>query len=201
MIGRTSSQFTVAAIVASVTSASHCLIGWPVVVGPSTKDGSSEVTAWSATPFSDTYLIGGTSNSADFTEDSDCAENTHGCAYLTNWNKVSQEFEQKWIFTAVYSVSDIVFDPTELYFTVVFKQYNEDEEKYKHVLTFNDWPAYEKSATMSSKAYILNEAFDEEIYNDPFGQLHLYQEDRFHFISNNPNELQSTDYFFIMNDG
>ena len=87
MIGRRP-IFTIASIVASVTSASHCLIGWPAVVGPSTKDGSTEVTAWSESPFPDTYLIGGSSDSKDFTEDSVCANNGRGCAYLTNWNKV-----------------------------------------------------------------------------------------------------------------
>ena len=92
MIGRASS-FTIASALAGFASASHCMIGWPAIVGSSTKDGSTEVTVWAETPFPDTYLIGGHSVSEDFTEDSVCAENEHGCAYLTNWNKVSQEFE------------------------------------------------------------------------------------------------------------
>ena len=92
MIGK-SPLFAAASVLAGVTSASHCLIGWPATIGPSTKDGDTEVTAWSETPFPDTYLIGGSSESKDFTENNVCAKNGRGCAYLTNWNKVSQEFE------------------------------------------------------------------------------------------------------------
>ena len=88
MIGRTP-LFTVASILASVTSASHCMIGWPAIVGSNTKDGSTEVSKWTETPFPDTYLIGGHSESKDFTEDEYCSTSQHGCAYLTNWNKVS----------------------------------------------------------------------------------------------------------------
>lgn len=92
MIGR-APTFALASVIASVASASHCMIGWPAIVGSSTKDGNTEVTVWSETPFPDTYLIGGHSESKDFTEDAYCADNLHGCAYLTNWNKVTQEFE------------------------------------------------------------------------------------------------------------
>ena len=50
---------------------------------------------------------------------------------------------------------------------------------------------------MNPIAYILNEPFDEEVY-DTFGHLSLFQNDRFHFINNNPSKLQSTDYFFTL---
>ena len=80
-------------------SAGHCLIGWPAVVGPTTKDGDTTVTTFAETPSTDNYMIGGLSTSLDFTEYEECVEN--GCAYLATWNKVSQKFSQKWIFTDV----------------------------------------------------------------------------------------------------
>ena len=92
------------------------------MVGSETKDGDTEVTTWSATPFADNFLIGGTSNSADFTEKEECATNGTGCAYLTNWNKVTQEFDQKWIFTAAHDIIDIKFDPNNEFFALVFSQ-------------------------------------------------------------------------------
>lgn len=69
---------------------------------------------------------------------------------------------------------------------------------YKNVVTFHKWQAGSKKAELNSIAYTIHESYDEEIF-DTFGELSLYQSNRFHFISNNPSKLQSTDYFFIMN--
>ena len=74
----------------SGVSALHCLIGWPTVLGPKSKDGSTTLSVWRETPFSDNFLIGGSSNSKEFTEKEECATNGVGCAYITNWNKVTQ---------------------------------------------------------------------------------------------------------------
>ncbi len=107
---RVKSLFTLASILSSQAAALHCLIGWPAIVGSSTKDGNTGVQVWAETPFSDNYLIGGNSDSADFTEDATCASNGKGCAYLANWNKVSQVYTQKWIFNKVSEVVDIKFE-------------------------------------------------------------------------------------------
>ena len=187
MIGRASS-FTIASVVAGFASASHCMIGWPAIVGSSTKDGNTEVTVWAETPFPDTYLIGGHSESEDFTEDSLCSENEHGCAYLTNWNKVSQEFEQKWIFTDVFNVIDIMFSPDQSVFAVAFMKWDQWDESYKNVLTFHEWASGGKTAQINSTAYTINEPLDIEVY-DTFGHLSLFQDNRFHLISNNPSKL------------
>ena len=93
----------------TVALPSNCLVGWPAILGSSTQDGNTDVQVWSETPFTDTYLIGGNSDSADFTENPMCATNGKGCAYLANWNKISQEFTQKWIFTKPTTIKDIKF--------------------------------------------------------------------------------------------
>ena len=71
-------------------SALHCLIGWPTVLGPKSKDGSTTLSVWLKTPDTDNYLIGGSSNSKEFTEKEECATNGVGCAYITNWNHITQ---------------------------------------------------------------------------------------------------------------
>ena len=84
---------TAAAIVlfcSTGVSALHCLIGWPTVLGPKSKDGSTTLSVWLKTPDSDNYLIGGSSNSKEFTEKEECATNGVGCAYITNWNHITQ---------------------------------------------------------------------------------------------------------------
>ena len=81
------------------------------MLGPKSKDGNTTLSVWTETPFSDNFLIGGSSNSLEFTEKKECTTNGVGCAYITNWNKVTQEYEQKYIFTSVYDVLDFKFSP------------------------------------------------------------------------------------------
>ena len=69
-----------------------CLVGWPAIVGSSTKDDTTSVSAWSETPSSNTYILGGQSFSSDFTEKLTCANNGKGCAYLATWSKTSQNY-------------------------------------------------------------------------------------------------------------
>ncbi len=76
-----------------VVSGTHCLSNKPALLGSKTKDGSTTVTTWAQTPYTDNYLIGGTSNSADFTEQAECATNVGGCAFLANWNSISSRYE------------------------------------------------------------------------------------------------------------
>ena len=172
------------------------MIGWPAIVGSATKDGDTGVTVWSETPFVDMYLIGGMSNSADFTERDDCS---NGCAYMANWNKVSQEFDQKWIFNEVQDLVDIKFETwqgvtKENYtFALVFSK--QDGAESKNVVTFNKWRG--QKATLGSTAYTLNDAYDPDTYED-FQNLTLMQNNRFHFVTNSPNKLESIDYFFSL---
>ena len=121
-------------------NASHCLIGWPAVVGPVEKDGDTDVFTFSETPNVDYYMLGGSSNSVDFTENEDCAEN--GCAYMAVWNKISQKFSQKWIVTEVESLVNIEFEPFDSssdrpYFATIFNSINEDDNVIHNVITFN----------------------------------------------------------------
>ena len=128
----------------SQSSASDsCLIGWPAVLGSVAKDGNTDVMAWSETPFTDNYLIGGNSDSLAFTEHEECSTNGKGCAYITNWNKVSQEFTQKWIFTEAETLLEIVFEPyederDEPKFAAIFSKTFDDGTAHQMV-TFNRW--------------------------------------------------------------
>ena len=51
-----------------LVSATHCITGFPVLLGSNTKDGNTQISTWAQTPQEDHILIAGTSNSADFTE-------------------------------------------------------------------------------------------------------------------------------------
>ena len=193
--------FTLLALVAGQAAASHCLIGWPGIVGSSTKDGDTDITVWHETPFSDAYLIGGNSNSKDFTEKSVCSSNGTGCAYLAVWNKVSQDFTQKWIFTKVFSVQDIKFQDFEdtvqdIYtFAVVFNEVTEQngEDMYRHIITFNQWQG--ATATLGTTAYTMMEPYDPE-QHDNNRHLAVMQDNRFHFVSNLVTKYQVNDTFF-----
>ena len=46
-------------------NALHCLIGWPTVLGPKSKDGSTTLSVYLETPFSDNFLIGGSDATRD----------------------------------------------------------------------------------------------------------------------------------------
>lgn len=76
-------------------------------------------------------------------------------------------------------------------------KYDEIDQNYKNVLTFHDWAAGGKTAQLNDIAYTIIEPFDLDNY-DTFGHLSLYQDNRFHFISNNPSQLQATDYFVTL---
>ena len=159
--------FSAAAFIADseTVSATHCLIGWPAVVGPTTKDGDTTVTSFAETPNVDYYMIGGSSNSVDFTENEDCAAD--GCAYLATWNKVSQKFTQKWVFTDVHTLENIDFEPFDSssdrpHFAVVFNRVGDDE--IHNVITFNKWAG--SSAELGSIEYTIREEYDDELTID-----------------------------------
>lgn len=48
--------------------------------------------------------------------------------------------------------------------------------------------------------HTISEPYDEDDH-DYFGRLSIFETDRFSLIVNNPNNLQSTDYFFTLSDG
>ena len=130
-----------------------CSLGWPAVVGPASQDGETSVTIWSETPDKNAYLIGGNSNSEDFTEESVCTK-SGGCAYLANWNRISQKFDQKWVFTDANQVVDIKFEPYtsiagEKIFAIVFaNKTKKDKDFYESKITFNTWSS--SRATLST---------------------------------------------------
>ena len=63
---------------------------------------------WTETPNENYYLIAGTTNSKDF---SDGVEGSS--SFLVSWNKLTQEFEQKWLLGAGSEVIDLKFEPYE----------------------------------------------------------------------------------------
>ena len=72
----------------------------------------------------------------------------------------------------------------------------EEDGLYRNALTFNEWRGQE--ADLSSIAHIINEPYDHDHF-DYFGKLSMFQSDEsFHIIVNNPNKLQTTDYFFVL---
>lgn len=46
-----------------VSGEGFCSLGWPVVLGPASRDGSTQITIWAQAPNKNYYLIGGSSNS------------------------------------------------------------------------------------------------------------------------------------------
>ena len=142
-------------------------------MGSSTQDGDTDVQVWSETPFTDSYLIGGNSNSADFTENEVCASNGKGCAYLANWNKITQDFTQKWIFTKPTTIKDIKFasldnSQQDYTFAMVFEEegknstnVNDAKTIYRNVVTFNKWDG--KKADLSSIAYTMMTPLDSDV--------------------------------------
>ena len=67
-------------------------------------------------------------------------------------------------------------------------KWDEWDEVYKNVLTFHEWASGGKTAQINSTAYTINEPLDFAVY-DTFGHLSLFQDNRFHLISNNPSKL------------
>jgi len=63
------------------------------------------------------------------------------------------------------------------------------------VVTFNTWKG--KSATLATISHTINEKFETASIDD-FAKLSLWYKDTFHTIVNNPNKLQSTDFFFAL---
>ena len=91
---------------------SFCTLGWPAILGPASRQGKTSVTIWAQSPNDDYYFIGGTSDSVDFTEEDSC-QRENGCAFMAQWNRISQEFEQKWVFSQYTDLVDIKFEPFE----------------------------------------------------------------------------------------
>ena len=104
-------KLVVFASISLVAQAAHCLEGLPVMLGPQSKDGDTKVTVWAQSPFPANYLIGGWSNSIDFTESTECSTNGFGCAFMANWSTESETFTQRWIWKASSGVREIVFQP------------------------------------------------------------------------------------------
>ena len=72
-------------LLVSVTKASEaCSVGFPVVMGPESRDGNTEATVFMKTPNSDIYLVGGWSDSPTLTEHEECVEK--GCAFIATWS-------------------------------------------------------------------------------------------------------------------
>ena len=163
------------ALIMSQAIAAECLIGWPGVVGPKSRDGNTEVTVWQEATDGETYLVGGKSDSKDFTEHASCTNG--GCAFMATWNKVTQEFSQKAIFTEVQTVIAIVFEPftdgesLAKKFAMVFSK--EEEEKHRLVVNFG---LYSKTlgAIVAQSGYTISEPYDTDSYDD-FGSLALFE--------------------------
>lgn len=64
------------------------------------------------------------------------------------------------------------------------------------VVTFNTWEG--KSATLATISHTIKEKFETASIDD-FSKISLWYKDTFHTIVNNPNKLQSTDFFFELN--
>ena len=154
-------------------SAVTCLAGWPSPIGPKTRDGDTVVSAWSETSSIDHYLVGGTSNSLALTENEACTKKKSGCAFLVTWNKLTQVYDQKWIFTEVQDIVDIVFDTKpqsdgSYDFAIIFRADNEyDLTAFHKVVTINSWLSIK--AELSSMAYKLN-ILDDKSLTEEIGQ-------------------------------
>lgn len=135
----------------------HCLKGIPLILGPNEKEGNTRVTTWAQSPFPDNYLIAGVSTSVIFTERAECASNNLGCAFLTNYNVDTETFGQKWIFTDVQNIREIVFQPDSdaeeiSKFALVFDKVSKSNTStFNTIITFNRWSR--KTASLSSVSH------------------------------------------------
>ena len=149
------------------------------------------MSSWAEAPLEEYFLIGGSSNSADFTEKPECAEKQAGCAFLVSYNTVSQSFDQKWVFTAVSNVREILFQPAasataETVFALVFDKVSQSNPNVLNtVLTLsNKWQG--RRASLSSNSVTLTEPFDRAQIDD-FSKLSFWDQNRLHTIVNNPD--------------
>lgn len=183
--------------------ADFCSLGWPAVLGSASRDGDTSVTIWSETPDKDYYLIGGNSDSQDFTEQASCSKGG-GCAYLANWNRITQQFDQKWVFTDLSAVADIKFEPYDSpvgdkTFALVFAKKTKAKNSYQSVITFNTWSV--STATLSEEQQTVSAATYGKEQIAELSKLSLFEtSDRFHMLSNDADGSTSTDVFFILNE-
>ena len=127
---------------------------------------------------------------------------------MANWNKITQDFTQKWIFTKPTTVKDIRFASLDnrqqdYTFALVFEEegknstnVNDFTKIYRNVVTFNKWDG--KKADLSSIAYTMMTPLDIDVQND-FSQLNIMTQNRFYMINNHLGSFAVTDYFFNLN--
>ena len=90
----------------------------------------------------------------------------------------------------------------DLHFAVLFAKQEVDEDdgrdEFKTVVTFNRWRG--QRADISSLGYYINQPIDRENYEE-FSKLTVFQNNRLHLVVNSPSQDQTTDFFFVLNDG
>ena len=78
---------------------------------------------------------------------------------MTVWSRISQEFEQKWVFTEASNLAGIKFEPYEslagdISFALIFaNRLAGDSDSYETMLTFNTWNL--TKVTLSSARQVL----------------------------------------------
>ena len=116
-----------------VASAQNCKVGWPVVLGPESRDGNTVVQMWTKAPIDDdTYLIGGYSNSKDFLETKNdmCDGN---CAFLTVWTSIQEKFWNRWVINEAQSLLGMTSDSYKNMTSVVVYNKETDGKHYNYI--------------------------------------------------------------------
>ena len=77
------------------------------------------VQMWNKSPIDrDTYIIGGTTTSTDFTE-TKRGECDNGCAFLATWTSTYEKFWGRWVINHVRSVVGIASESQGNYTSVI----------------------------------------------------------------------------------
>ena len=138
-----------------------------------------------------TYLVGGSSQSLDFTEQGDkCVAD--GCAVLTTWNKFDAAFTQRYIITEASKVLAFLPVPdSTAFFTLLSRVETAGRTKHhSFVLTLS-----KSVSQVSTEAYYLRERYDAEHFSD-FSKWAIVQDGLLHLVVTHAQFAAVTDYFF-----
>lgn len=194
-------KLTILACLAASAFASHCLLGWPIVLGSKDVDGDTQVSAWAEGALENSFVIGGKSTSESFLEytKGDCG--SRGCAYVTVWFQIKEQFAARWAFPKFRDVLTIQSHVDSQRAAVAFSRDSDTDSRSDRTglsfgfIYFKD----DDEIYFNEVGYSVNEVLDTKTLSD-FWKLLYLNSDGMHFIVNNPDLLTIKEYFLIFDD-
>ena len=118
---------------------------------------------------------------------------------MAQWNRISQDFEQKWVFSQYTDLVDIKFEPFESQAgDITFATVMIDQDDAA-TLTLNTWNASKLSLTTDSQ--IIPGTVSRDAINN-ISKLSIFESsERFHLIVNDAGGKTSTDMFVLIGKG